>query len=311
MPLDSHARRFLERLAVSAPRSVGILTVSERRAALKQLLSLGGEPPEVERVEESLVPGETGSLRIRIYTPLAAAAATLPGLVYFHGGGLVAGSLDTHDGVARNLANAGNCRVISVDYRLAPEARFPAAVRDACVATKWVVERATDFGVDPDRVGVCGDSAGASLVVAVCANQRGNSSVHIALQVLLCPILDYRPQTIARRPYDQGDLLDRQTLEHDLMHYLPPDADPADPEVSPLQATSFIGLPPARIHTAEFDPVREDGSEYSNKLQQAGVSASYCCHAGMIHLFYGLGMVIPYVAEAYRTIGADIRAAFG
>ena len=311
MTLDPHARRFLERLSISAPRSAGALTVEERRAALARLLSLGGEPPEVARVEAYDIPGPAGALSLRAYNPLEAAGARRPALVYFHGGGLVAGTLDTYDGIARRLANASSCRLIAVDYRLGPEARFPAALGDACAATEWVIDHAAELDVDPDRLAVCGDSAGATLAVAVCQQRAAARRCGIALQVLLCPILDYRAETIVRRPYDQGDLLDRLTLEHDVANYLPADSDRADPRVSPLQAARFAGLPPACIHTAECDPVREDGSDYARKLQEAGVPVSYRCHTGMIHLFYGLGMVIPYVAEAYRTIGAEIRAKLG
>jgi acetyl esterase len=311
MTLDPHARRFLERLSIGAPRSAGALSVEERRAALARLLSLGGEPPEVSRVAAYDIPGPDGAMHLRAYDPLDASAARLPALVFFHGGGLVAGNLDTHDGIARSLANASGCRLLAVDYRLGPEAPFPAALQDASTATEWVIDHAAELGVDPDRLGVCGDSAGAALAVALCQQRAAGRGSGIALQVLLCPILDYRAETIARRPYDQGDLLDRMTLEHDVAHYLQAGSDPADPRVSPLEARRFADLPPACIHTAECDPVREDGSEYARKLHAAGVPVSYHCHAGMIHLFYGLGMVIPYVAEAYRTIGAEIRTALG
>lgn len=308
MTLDPHVRRFLARLSLGEARSAGALTVPGRREALQRLLSLGGEPQPVGRVAECSVPGPDGALRLRTYTPLNAAAETPAALLYFHGGGFVAGSLETHDGVARALANASGCRVISVDYRLAPEARFPAAIEDACAACDWVFDHAADLGVERERLGVSGDSAGAALAVAACRHRLAGRGPRFAVQVLLCPILDYRPGTIARRPYDQGDLLDRGTLEHDVAHYLPPRTDPADPRVSPLRAQATADLPPACIHTAECDPVRDDGSAYAGQLQEAGVPTRYRCHAGMIHLFYGLGMVIPHATEAYQTIGADIRA---
>lgn len=311
MALDPHVQQFLKRLSLSAPRSAGALTVEERRVALTRLLSLGGEPPEVARTEAYDIAGPAGNLSIRAYDPLEAAGARGSALVYFHGGGLVAGTLDAYDGIARCLANASGCRLIAVDYRLGPEARFPAALRDACAATEWVIDHAVELDVDPDRLGVCGDSAGATLAVAVCQQRAADRLRGVALQVLLCPILDYRAATIARRSYDRGDLLDRLTLEHDVAHYLQADSNRADPRVSPLLAEGFADLPPAYIHTAACDPVREDGSEYARKLRDAGVPVSYRCHTGMIHLFYGLGMVIPYVAEAYRTIGAEIRAELG
>jgi len=308
MPLDAHVKRFLDRLAASMPRSTGALTVTDRRATLELLLSLGGAADPVAGVEERLAPGPAGGLRIRSYTPIEGRSTILPGLVFFHGGGLVAGSLDTHDGICRALANASGCRLLSVDYRLGPESRFPAAVSDACAATDWIAGRAEELGVDPERLGVGGDSAGATLAAVVCQNMARGRGARIALQFLLCPILDYRASTASREAFACGHLLDQETLEHDLRNYLSPGDDPEDPRVSPLRTRELAGLPPTCIHSAECDPLRDEAASYAQLLTAAGVAASYRCHPGMIHLFYGLGAVIPYAAEAYRLMGADIRA---
>ena len=173
MALDPHVRRFLDRLAASAPRSTGELSVAERRATLERLLSLGGEPESVAAVEERLVPGPGGPLRIRVYTPTAPRSPVLPGLVFFHGGGLVAGSLDTHDGICRALANASGCRLLSVDYRLGPEWRFPAAGRGRLRGDPLDHGHVAELALDPARLAVCGDSAGATLAAAVCQSLRG------------------------------------------------------------------------------------------------------------------------------------------
>lgn len=298
-------------LSAGAPARAAALSVEQRRADLARLLSLEDAPAEVHSVEALEAPGPAGVLRLRLYSPLTPRTQQLPALVYFHGGGLVAGDLQTHDGIARNLANAGGCRVVSVDYRLAPEARFPAALADACAASEWVCQHAEPLGIEPRRIGVCGDSVGAALAAAVCQSRRGEQAVPLALQVLLCPILDFRAEVIAARPYDQGDLLDRETLEQDVWWFLPPGADPGDPRISPLQAPDFSALPPAIIHTAECDPVCADGHEYAQQLHRAGIAVRYSCHPGMIHLFYGLGRVVPRVSEAYRDLGAQIREAFG
>lgn len=311
MPLDPRVRRFLDSLAVGAARRTGDLTVAERRASFARLLALGGEPPPIGAVEERQVPGGAGPLRVRIYTPLGAPPSCLPGLIFFHGGGLVAGTLDTHDGICRQLSQASGCRVVSVDYRLGPEARFPAALEDACAATRWVMGQTEAFGLDPRRVGVGGDSAGATLAAAVCQTLTAAGEGGIALQVLLCPILDYRAQTASRCEFAHGYLLDRGTLEHDLAHLLGPADDADDPRISPLRAPAFGGLPPACIHTAECDPLRDEGKLYAQRLRESDVQVRYRCHPGMIHLFYGLGAVIPQVAAAYHTIGTDIRALYG
>jgi acetyl esterase len=308
MPLDPHARRFLDRLAASAPRASASLGVEERRSALEQLLGLSGREP-VAGVAEAAIPVASGSLPIRIYTPQGvSASAQLPGLVFFHGGGLVAGSLESHDAICRSLANATGWRLISVGYRLAPEAPFPAAVEDAWAATQWVAGHAAELGIDSDRMGVCGDSAGATLAAVVCQAAASRGAPRLAVQILLCPILDHAGETDSRRALAEGYFVDRGTLAHDLSHYLGSGDDRADPRISPLRAQSFAGLPPTCIHTAEFDPLRDEGELYARRLTQAGVKASYRCHAGMIHLFYGLRALIPSAAAAYESIGGDLRA---
>ena len=308
MPLDPQVKRFLDRLAASTPRNAGTLTVAERRRSIERLAALGGEPEPVARIEKRSLPGPAGSLRIWVYTPAGASMGLLPGLVYFHGGGFVAGSLETHDGICRSLANASGCRLVSVDYRLGPEARFPAAVEDACAATRWVADHAAQLGIDARRLGVCGDSAGATLAAVVAQSLGANGQPRLALQFLLCPILDYRAETPSWQGFGSGHFLDRETLAHDLAHYLGEHADPGDPRISPLRTARLAGLPPACIHTAECDPLRDEGADYAGRLEKAGVTASYRCHSGMIHLFYALGAVIPYAAEAYRHMGTDIRA---
>jgi acetyl esterase len=312
MPLDPRAKRFLDRLAALNPPSVLALTVSERRAGLSQMLSFAGPGTPVGRVAERTIDGPDGKpLVLRIYTPAGADEALLPALVYFHGGGLVAGSLDTHDPICRALSNSTGCVLVSVDYRLAPEHPFPAAIRDGCQATGWIASHARELGIDPERIGVCGDSAGATLAAVVCQTVAASGEPRLALQLLLCPILDFCAQTDSRRDYAAGYLVDEATLEHDLKHYLGADGDPAHPRVSPLRAPDVSGLPPTCIHTAEFDPLRDEGAAYAGRLQEAGIRTTYRCHSGMIHLFYGMGALIPYAATAYTMIGSDVRSLLG
>jgi acetyl esterase len=308
MPLDPYVDRFLRKL--TAARDEREMSVPERRQSLEELLSFAGVRPEVAEVRCQSVPGPAGPVPVRVYTPLTAEPrAALPGLIYFHGGGLVAGSLDSHDGICRALAHASGCRLLAVDYRLAPEHPFPAAIDDACAAISWIGARAAEFGIEADRVAICGDSAGATLAAVACQQCRLTApGTPIALQFLLCPITDACSGTGSRRALAQGYFLDEATLNNDLKSYLGPDVSPADPRVSPLRAASLAGLPPACIHTAEFDPVRDEGAAYAERLRQAGVSVSYRCHSGMIHLFYGMGALIPYAAAAFTMMGADIRA---
>jgi acetyl esterase len=311
MPLDPHAKRLLERLAALNPPSARSLSVEERRSALEHLLSFAALREEVERVAEGSVAGSTGPLPVRVYTPAGAHSALLPGMIYFHGGGLVAGSLDSHDAICRSLANASGCRLISIGYRLAPEHPFPAAIADAYAAIAAVAADSAAFGIDPARIALAGDSAGATLAAVACQANAASGQVPLAMQLLICPIMDFSARSNSRCELAHGYFLDQATLEHDLDHYLGVDGDAADARVSPLRAARLEKLPPTCIHTAEFDPLRDEGAAYAQRLQQAGISTTYRCHSGMIHLFYGMGRLIPYAATAYRLIGADVRATLG
>jgi acetyl esterase len=307
MPLDPRVKRFLDLLAAGNPPDARAATVEERRAGLSALMQFGGAPAAVARVEDRAMPSPDGELRVRLYSP--AAANDLAALIYFHGGGLVAGSIETHDGIARKLANCSGARVISVDYRLAPEHRFPAALVDAATAVRYIRDNPQEFAIDPLRLGICGDSAGATLVAATCQAAALSGEPPLKLQLLLCPILDYSRITASKREFASGYLVDQATLDHDLMYYLPDGVDASNPRVSPLLAANARGMPPTRIHTAEFDPLRDEGRNYFDSLTQAGNEVSYTCHPGMIHLFYGLGGVIPYARAAFEQIGGEIRAA--
>ena len=312
MPLDPQARRFLETLTAMNPPSVLTLSVAERRAGLAHLLSFFGAADEVAAVDQFEVPGPDGALTVRAYTPLGAHTGEhLPGMLFFHGGGLIAGTLDTHDPVCRSLSNASGCRVLSVDYRLAPEHRFPAAVADGCAAAEWIAAHAEELYIDRERLGVSGDSAGATLAAVICHTITAAGLLPLAFQFLLCPIMDFAAETDSRRSLAQGYLVDRDTLEHDLEHYLPQGTDRADPRISPLRVADVSRLPPTAVHTAEFDPLRDEGMAYAERLRRAGVPTLYRCHPGMIHLFYGMRGLIAYAGAAFAQMGADIRSLLG
>ena len=316
MPLDRHARRFLEMLAAAGKARGRYDDVEERRTSLAHLADLVDPPGTVEigGVREHLLPVHDGHISLRIYSPLGPPARQLPGMLFFHGGGWVAGSLDTHDGLCRRLSNETGCRVIAVDYRLAPLHPFPYGLADAWAALNYVVRNPKIFGIDPVRVGVAGDSAGGTLAAVLCrmARDAATDSPHaprIAFQLLICPILDVHGESPARLELAEGYFLDNETLQRDLELYVPAGTELSDVRLSPLLAEEFADLPPAFIHTAQFDPFSDEGEAYAQRLGGFGVPVHGRAHTGMIHYFYCMPRMIPYALEAVRIIGTEIRYA--
>jgi acetyl esterase len=310
MPLDRHARRFLEMLAAAGQTRGRYKDAGERRRALDTLADLVDPPGVVQigGVRDSLFSVDDGAIVLRTYSPLGKPARRLPGLVFFHGGGWVAGSLESHDGFCRRLANESGCRLIAVDYRRAPEHPFPHALEDGFAAFCHVARNPGFFGIDPAQLGIGGDSAGGTLAAVICRMARDQNGPVIAFQLLVCPILDIHGESAARRELADGYFLDRETLLRDLELYCP-GADRADPRLSPLLVNDLAGLPPAFIHTGQFDPFGDEGEAYAAKLVQAGVAVHGRVHPGMIHYFYCMPRMIPYAQEALHKIGAEIRYA--
>ena len=306
MPLDPAAERLLKMISAGRTADDGCRAIADRRSAFSDLMRLSGRPAALDRVHDRFVPGPDSDIPIRIYTPLGSSEAELPGMIFLHGGGLVAGDLSTHDAFCRKLSNATAHRIVAVDYRLAPEHKFPAAAVDADAACAWVIENARALGLDPSRLGIAGDSAGAALAILACLAAKSAGRSMPAFQLLLCPITDFAAATESRNLFAEGYLIDRRMIEHDLRHYLPTGNSPADPRISPLHATDLCGLPPALIHVAEFDPFRDEGEAYAERLRAAGVAASATRHRGMIHLFYALPGVLPAAEAVLQQIAAQL-----
>jgi acetyl esterase/lipase len=258
---------------------------------------------------DGALPGPGGDIAYRLYAP-EDDGAPAPGFIFFHGGGMVAGSIETHDRIAAALADATGCRLISIDYRLAPEHKFPAAVEDAIAATEFVARNAASFGIDAERLVIGGDSAGATLAAVVCQHALRHGPTLVA-QCLICPVLDFEEVSPSREAFAENHLIDRLTLEADLADYLPEGTDPADVRVSPLRALRVAGLPPAIIHTAEFDPMRDEGNAYARKLLAAGVTVEHVCHDGMIHNFHAMSAMLPQAKLILSQIGEQVRRAVG
>jgi acetyl esterase/lipase len=304
MPIDPRARRFFATLAAMSSAQPDRSDITERRASFARLMGFCSRSPEAVDRNDLSISGPGRPLTLRLYVPPDGGRA---GLIYFHGGGLVSGTIETHDALCARFADEIGCRVVSVDYRLAPEHRFPAAVSDCLAATIWTLENAAVLGIDPGNVAVGGDSAGATLA-AVVSQLVSRQGFGLAYQLLLCPILDHAGETASRRDLADDPLINHAVMSRDLESYLPKHVSRADPLVSPLHTSDLVGLPRAYIHTAEFDPLRDEGREYADRLVASGVDVSYTCHAGMIHLFYALGSIIPAADCATARIAQELRS---
>jgi acetyl esterase/lipase len=304
MTLDPGAERLLRMLAASGGGAAPGGDVEARRRMLDRLTQAAGDGLDRGVDTRDLqAPGPAGPIPVRLYAPPGGSSAAL---VYFHGGGWVAGGLDTHDGLCRTLAASSGANLIAVDYRLAPEHRFPAAFDDALATVGWVSRRAAAMGFDPARLAVGGDSVGGGLAAAVALSR---DAPPLALQVLLCPILDLVNETASRRAFASGFFLDAATLAQDVSDYCGGEVDLRDPRLSPLLANDLTRMPPAQIHAAEYDPFRDEAQAYAERLSGAGIAARFVLWPGMIHYFYTLPRAIRSAGLALEAIGSGIAEA--
>ena len=268
-------------------------------------------PPEVADVRELEAEGPHGAIPLRLYRPLGSAAgAVLPVLVYCHGGGWVIGDLDTHDTLCRELANAAGCAVVAVDYRLAPEHRFPAAVDDCLAATVWVRRHAAALGVDAKRLAIGGDSAGGNLAAVVALLARDAGDLPIVFQLLIYPATDQRRGAPSHQANGQGYLLTADSMNYYHDHYLPDPAQDLDWRASPLLRDDLTRLPPAFVLTAGYDPLRDEALMYSQRLSEAGNRATHICFERQIHGFITMGKVLDEANTAVALCAAELRRAF-
>jgi acetyl esterase len=279
-------------------------------AELRNRMQLGDMPVEdVARTEDRVIPGADGTeLPIRIYWAEVTDEAR-PVVVFFHGGGWVIGGIDSHDGQVREMVNRTGMMYVSVDYRLAPEAKFPAAAEDCYAATQWVAANAASIGADASRLGVAGDSAGGNLAAVVAQMARDRGGPAIAHQLLIYPCCDMDSNAWPSQTENGFDyFLTKESMDWFYDQY----ADVADrnnPYASPIKADDLSGLPPACVITAEFDPLRDEGEAYGAALQEAGVACEVHRYDGMFHGFFGMSLAIPGAAAAQETAAAAVKAA--
>jgi acetyl esterase len=310
MPLDVNIAAFIERARLAGARALEDLSLASARAAAEGLLKLQRPPEPVASVESYEIRSSDGALfPVRVYRPLPVCTDPSPILIYAHGGGWFRCTLDQYDGPCRALANASRCIVVSVDYRLAPEHKFPIPLEDTYAAIRWSAEHALSLGGDPKRLAVGGDSAGGNLMAAACLIARDNGPT-IAHQLLLWPPLNHDFSTASYRDLATGYMLTRAAMQACWSYYLPTPETGIDPLASPLRASDLSRLPSATIITAEFDPLRDDGETYADRLRTAGVSTRLIRLPGMVHACIHMDGIAPAAREVVTQAGTALRRAF-
>ncbi|HMY99824.1 MAG TPA: alpha/beta hydrolase [Burkholderiaceae bacterium] len=310
--LDPQARALLDLMEARGVPPTHTLTPQDARRFYRERRFFSQpDPPEVGELRELRIPGPGGSIPARLYRPLQAAqqAGELPVLVYFHGGGWTIGDLDTHDTLCRQLANTSGCALIAVDYRLGPEAVFPAAVDDCVTATRWVHRQAASLGLDATRIAVGGDSAGGNLAAVVAITLRDDGDVPLRWQLLIYPATDMRAVAPSHTTNGQGYLLTSDAIAYFRANYLPDRAQDSDWRASPLLHEDLSRLPPALLLTAGFDPLRDEGRQYADRLSAAGCATQYLCFERQLHGFITMGRLLDEANTAVDLCARALRRA--
>ncbi len=317
MALDPQAKALLDVM----PPMPDFATLDLALARAGMALLDAGEPEPVAKVENQTIPGPAGEIPVRVYTPQVSRSepqasedqrggrAPFPGLVYFHGGGFVMCSLDSHDGICRSLANAAGCVLVSVDYRLAPEHRYPAGPEDCYAATQWVAKNGAELAIDVTRLAIGGDSAGGNLtaVTALLARDRGGPSLRF--QLLVYPVTDCAFDTASYRENAEGYMLTTGMMRWFWEKYLTDPVQGGEAYASPLRAANLANLPPGLCITAGYDPLRDEGEAYAARLREAGVDVRTSRYPGMFHGFLSMTAQLDKAREAMAEAGAALRAA--
>ncbi len=303
MALDPQAKVIVDLMNDSGFSFTGA-TPTELRE--RMAMTATPSPVQLASVTDRTIPGPDGEIPVRIYRP---SAGTLPVVVFFHGGGWVIGDLESHDHCCRTISSKAGCVVVAVDYRLAPEAKFPAAVDDAWAATEWVVANASELDVDATKLAVAGDSAGGNLAAVVANMSRDVDHVEVIQQALIYPVTDGRCDRPSMRENAEGYFLTREAMDWFHGHYTNDDTDLDDPRYSPIRA-DLTGAPPAVVVTAGYDPLRDQGNEYARALEAAGVEVDHCEYQGMFHGFFSMDAAIDVATEAQEQVAAALREAF-
>ena len=310
MPLHPQAAAFLDSLKLQKIPPLEELPLETARWALVLGCRVKLAPPELARVETRTIAGPDGDeLTIRLYWPLG--EGPFGACLYFHGGGWVLNNVETHDDLSRRLAAASGCVFMSVDYRLAPEHKYPAAIEDGYAALRWIAGEARVLNVDPARIAVSGDSAGGNIAAVLCLMSRDRGGPPVAYQVLIYPITDCDFDRPSYHENAEGYFLTTSQMHWFWRHYVSAPEQMLEPYASPLRAASLQGLPPALILTAEFDPLRDEGEAYATALRAAGINVELHCYDGLIHAFIKRVDQFDSALDAIKQIGDALKRQFG
>lgn len=310
MPPHPQAATFLDQFSQLNAPPMESLPIDVTRRALILASTVKMAPAKLAKIETRMIAGPDGQpLKIRIYWP--AGTGPFGACLYFHGGGWVLNNIDTHDDLVQRLAEASGCVFVSVDYRLAPEHKYPAALEDSYAALNWVAANAKDLNIDPTRIAVSGDSAGGNLAAATCLMARDRGGPAVAFQVLIYPITDCDFERASYQENADGYFLTKSQMQWFWKHYVDSVAQMCEPYASPLRAASLQGLPAALILTAEFDPLRDEGEAYAAALRNAGVPVEMTRYDGMIHAFLKRVDQFDTAVVAIQEIGRALKHQLG
>jgi acetyl esterase len=305
-PLDPQVKVLLDQMAAANQPAFHSQTPADARKAMGSLVNVFGPGPDVQKVENRKIPGSGGEIPVRIYAPSGKPNGIL---VYFHGGGWVVGDLESHDYLCRALTNETGCAVVAIDYRLAPEHKFPAGPDDCYAATQWASKNAASLGSDADHIAVGGDSAGGNLAAAVALMARDRGAPRIRHQMLIYPVTDAAMNTASQREFTaDGFVLSKLDMEWFWGHYLKNPKDGENPYASPIRAKDLKNLPPAHIITASHDPLRDEGEAFGELLKKAGNKVKVKRYEGVVHGFVSLQAAIDQGKTATRELAEELKA---
>ena len=305
--LDPHVRQLLDQAAATPPWNT-MPVAHAREMFLNAALANAGDAPLLDTIEDLTIPGLGGPIAARLYVPKEA-PVPCPTMLYFHGGGFVLGSVDSHDALCRHLSATSGVQVLSADYRLAPENKFPAALDDALTVARWLLNNFATINADPRRLAIGGDSAGANLATSVCRFLGPLEKPTLRHQTLIYPMVDLRLLHPSIAMFGEGYRLTADILRWFAKNYVRSSDTVTNPRISPLLAGDLSGLPPALVITAGFDPLRDEGLAYAQALTKAGVPCRHDCFKDMIHGFCNMPGIVPRALDAFTLIGEELATA--